>query len=54
VSYHCIGYYPKIKQVVDSSCIASFREWATAGGGMQYVLMSGSLRILLSCYHGKK
>jgi hypothetical protein len=34
----------------DSSCIASFREWATAGGGMQSVLVSGSLLLLLSCY----
>jgi hypothetical protein len=30
--------------------LASFREWATAGGGGQSVLVSGSLLLLMSCY----
>jgi hypothetical protein len=32
------------------SCIASFREWATAGGKGQSVLVGGSLLLLMSCY----
>jgi hypothetical protein len=34
--------------------VASFREWAAAGWGMQSVLVSGSLLLLLSCENGKK
>jgi hypothetical protein len=33
---------------------ASFREWTTAGGKGNPVLVSGSLLLLLSCYHSKK
>jgi hypothetical protein len=39
------------------SCIASsFREWATAGGKGQCVrvLVSGSLLLLMFCYHSKE
>jgi hypothetical protein len=36
------------------SCIVPFREWGTAGGKGQSVLVGGSLLLFMSCYHSKK
>jgi hypothetical protein len=53
VSYHCIGYYPEIKQVVGIP-LASPHSWNGQLQGGGHVLASGSLLLLLPCYLLKK